>query len=1201
MSFKKKILKTTILCIIVMGSATFLKAAYYEPDLFPIGLTGINYTGDWNCPYENKGPGWTWYKEDSLIRTLGINCIGCSDAWPKYLVDLKPTELREDNYHHKVCLPTFSDGIDDGNEVYLIPNGLWIDEIICHGNMRNCDGEIKDPWASGCDTIPGTHEEHRKSCNANVRFSTLFRPWNHDFIDGATGYAPDEFDDTTGGPEHYLQGPQYYGDESWWEMMDEGVTDLGTFMGLCNSNNENLKRCFWGWNILVEEPAIYRGPGARYTTPDPKEGVWGGVTRVISGEGTGGSHFGVRGVEDTCMDGYRRTIVAKGGTYPLHMANLNIFQGVPHLDAFIYYQEGGWAAEDNYGEQIIWDKMLYGHHYVVPDDPREKTGWQHTAGYFQRFGKTGGRDHRRWMTSIGLSWYHINLEGTKSRTRRPCPPEIRCATYLALSRGAKGIFFVPWLLMPCDCKGGAIKEYPKVRIPCTDDPGRTCMQVGMRDHHGYPFGYPGHNSEHYLNVGVGNGASTYWHDPDNCKDYTYVYLKDTFIPEIKGIGPTLVQLEWDSAFSLASTVDTLAKPCPHGYVDTVITTDSGYIDLGFFEPCTEMWRDQGEYLMVVNRDGIADNKPDTITLYLDFLEGDTLDSLYVIEFGDPNTDSFLPRASDGYFHLAEDYAPGEGKLFRFYPIKAGSGDRPQLMLWGECKETGAATGLMGPLSEGNTYCAELTWMWVDYMPSDLDSMKLWRKDSGAWDTVENHPHPIDEWTFTDTVFMNCDSCCAEFLEMGYHESGYEITEPEELSGAVGTKSNIEEVCCNKTSGCPDLYSFIYEDTTVSPGYLFLENNTILPHSEHVQSMDVDLLKLDMINDDPDHYYLNISENDDETSYLDQAKLWVVDHNEGTQVATSADDSIYVYSEMAAPTYCKDNLNNDRLDQVLWQDSLSFVGPTDSYLIVEFDDPEWTNKGILVFVDPSLMAKACKIELDKVGGGGGWDSIGTAYARLNSSQWLINVSDADSFRFRLMCKGSDTTFIDRIALVKLETSGWTKQEAALDSAVKWIPVEYEDYMGIGCRLLLLGQDTLVDTLQSDYQWSFSFTKVDTSITYPLRDYIFQSRGYYSTAITPPSGIEEAPLKFGLHVEQLPPLSRIALINYSVPYATHVKIAIYDVAGRLTKSVIDEKVKPGRYSEEWKGQDDVGRTLASGVYFVKMVTDDYKKTVKIVILE
>jgi hypothetical protein len=51
-------------------------------------------------------------------------------------------------------------------------------------------------------------------------------------------------------------------------------------------------------------------------------------------------------------------------------------------------------------------------------------------------------------------------------------------------------------------------------------------------------------------------------------------------------------------------------------------------------------------------------------------EGDTLYSLHVTEFGDPNTDTILPRAGDGYFHLTRDYAPGEGKLFRFESRKA---------------------------------------------------------------------------------------------------------------------------------------------------------------------------------------------------------------------------------------------------------------------------------------------------------------------------------------------------------------------------------------------------------------------------------------------------------------------------------------------------------------------------------------------------
>lgn len=129
-----------------------------------------------------------------------------------------------------------------------------------------------------------------------------------------------------------------------------------------------------------------------------------------------------------------------------------------------------------------------------------------------------------------------------------------------------------------------------------------------------------------------------------------------------------------------------------------------------------------------------------------------------------------------------------------------------------------------------------------------------------------------------------------------------------------------------------------------------------------------------------------------------------------------------------------------------------------------------------------------------------------------------------------------------------------------------------------------------------------TKVDSSATYPLRDYVFQSYGYYYSPMqSPQSGIEEAPLQFGLRVEQLTPLSRIALINYSVPYLTHVKIGVYDIVGRLVLEVVDDEVKPGKHSFDWKGCDNASRRVASGVYFVKMMTEDYEETTKIVVLE
>jgi len=75
----------------------------------------------------------------------------------------------------------------------------------------------------------------------------------------------------------------------------------------------------------------------------------------------------------------------------------------------------------------------------------------------------------------------------------------------------------------------------------------------------------------------------------------------------------------------------------------------------------------------------------------------------------------------------------------------------------------------------------------------------------------------------------------------------------------------------------------------------------------------------------------------------------------------------------------------------------------------------------------------------------------------------------------------------------------------------------------------------------------------------------------------------------------------VINYSVPYQTHVKIAIYDISGRLVKTLINERASPGRFSEQWSGVDNSGRRVASGVYFVQLETPNAVTTRKAVVVE
>jgi hypothetical protein len=65
----------------------------------------------------------------------------------------------------------------------------------------------------------------------------------------------------------------------------------------------------------------------------------------------------------------------------------------------------------------------------------------------------------------------------------------------------------------------------------------------------------------------------------------------------------------------------------------------------------------------------------------------------------------------------------------------------------------------------------------------------------------------------------------------------------------------------------------------------------------------------------------------------------------------------------------------------------------------------------------------------------------------------------------------------------------------------------------------------------------------------------------------------------------PFNPVTRISYTVPSAQHVRIAIYDVAGRLVENLVNEVKAPGEYMVEWNAGN-----LPSGVYFYRMQTGD-----------
>jgi hypothetical protein len=74
-----------------------------------------------------------------------------------------------------------------------------------------------------------------------------------------------------------------------------------------------------------------------------------------------------------------------------------------------------------------------------------------------------------------------------------------------------------------------------------------------------------------------------------------------------------------------------------------------------------------------------------------------------------------------------------------------------------------------------------------------------------------------------------------------------------------------------------------------------------------------------------------------------------------------------------------------------------------------------------------------------------------------------------------------------------------------------------------------------------------------------------------------------------------------IAFALPQSAAVDLRVYNVQGRLVKTLVNEKVGAGRHSVNWDGTDESGRSVSSGIYFYRIVTEGDRAERKMVLLK
>jgi len=102
---------------------------------------------------------------------------------------------------------------------------------------------------------------------------------------------------------------------------------------------------------------------------------------------------------------------------------------------------------------------------------------------------------------------------------------------------------------------------------------------------------------------------------------------------------------------------------------------------------------------------------------------------------------------------------------------------------------------------------------------------------------------------------------------------------------------------------------------------------------------------------------------------------------------------------------------------------------------------------------------------------------------------------------------------------------------------------------------------------------------------------------------PTGIEgelNKPLTFELAQNYPNPFNPETTIKFQLPIAQKTTLQIYNVLGQKVATLVDDKLSAGSYSLRWKGINDIGSRVSSGVYFYRIESGDFVKTRKMLLV-
>jgi hypothetical protein len=332
------------------------------------------------------------------------------------------------------------------------------------------------------------------------------------------------------------------------------------------------------------------------------------------------------------------------------------------------------------------------------------------------------------------------------------------------------------------------------------------------------------------------------------------------------------------------------------------------------------------------------------------------------------------------------------------------------------------------------------------------------------------------------------------------------------------------------------------------------------------------------------------------------------------VDSTLDDGNYSWTLPNTPTtharakithlICTENSDSSDADFIITQDSIMVVSPNGGECLLRGDSCEitWFGSGIGDFADIELYKSSSY-----------YSTIADSVPNSGAYVWYIPSGQvpADDYQVRissvanpLLFDLSDSCFTIFSQIVVTAPNGGEIWYVGESHDITWAPG------GIGGDVFVeystnSGSSWLVITSATPDNGSYAWTIPNTTTTHgrakitnlTCANNIDESDADFTITY---SAVEEQDNKLGLpsvfclDQNQPNPFSKLTLIEYGIPRPCRVHIGVYDVLGKKLATLLDDALTPGYYQAVIDIDDLAGSALPNGVYFYRMVADDYLET-------